>query len=61
MMAFYDLATHAVESSGNQITWAKIRDTMGDMMYKLTSMKFEVGVLLMFSVGYSFMHYYFSF
>ncbi|KAI9209714.1 ATP synthase alpha/beta family, nucleotide-binding domain-containing protein [Polychytrium aggregatum] len=41
MMAFYDHATHTVEASSNQVTWAKIRDSMGDIIYKLTSMKFE--------------------
>ena len=43
MMAFHDHATHTVEASSGQITWAKIREEMGDIMYKLTSMKFEVG------------------
>lgn len=41
MIGFYDHATHAVESSNNQITWAKIRESMGDIIYKLSSMKFE--------------------
>ncbi|CEP15485.1 hypothetical protein [Parasitella parasitica] len=41
MIGFYDKATHAVESSNNQITWAKIRESMGDILYKLASMKFE--------------------
>ncbi|KAG2230673.1 hypothetical protein INT48_008014 [Thamnidium elegans] len=41
MIGFYDQATHAVESSNNQITWAKIRESMGDVIYKLSSMKFE--------------------
>lgn len=41
MMLFYDLATHAVEASGNTLTWAKIRDSVGDLVYKLSSMKFE--------------------
>ncbi|GAA5812100.1 hypothetical protein MFLAVUS_005550 [Mucor flavus] len=40
MIGFYDQATHAVESN-NQITWAKIRESMGDVIYKLSSMKFE--------------------
>jgi len=45
MMAFYDMARHAVEStaqSDNKITWAIIRDNMGDILYKLSSMKFKV-------------------
>lgn len=41
-IAFHEQAVHAVEVSSNQITWAKIRDNMGDLLYKLTSMKFEV-------------------
>ncbi|KAG1468637.1 hypothetical protein G6F56_003718 [Rhizopus delemar] len=41
MIGFYDQATHAVESSNNQITWSKIRESMGDLIYKLSSMKFE--------------------
>jgi V-type H+-transporting ATPase subunit A len=45
MIAFYDMARHAVEStaqSDNKITWAIIRDNMGDILYKLSSMKFKV-------------------
>lgn len=45
MMTFFDLARHAVEStaqSDNKITWATIRDHMGDVLYKLSSMKFKV-------------------
>ena len=48
MMAFFDLARHAVEStaqSDNKITWATIRDHLGDVLYKLSSMKFKVGRL----------------
>lgn len=45
MMAFHDHATHAVEVSGaggaGSVTWTKIKESMGDLMYKLTSMKFE--------------------
>ncbi|KAI9356300.1 ATP synthase alpha/beta family, nucleotide-binding domain-containing protein [Zopfochytrium polystomum] len=41
LMGFYDQATHAVEASSNQITWNKIRDQMGDILHKLSSMKFE--------------------
>ncbi|KAJ2702729.1 H(+)-transporting V1 sector ATPase subunit A [Coemansia sp. IMI 209128] len=41
MIGFYKLSRHAVESTSGQITWAKIRDTMGDMIYRLSSMKFE--------------------
>jgi len=41
MIAFYEHATHTVEASSGTITWAKMREDLGDMMYKLTSMKFE--------------------
>ncbi|KAJ3192394.1 hypothetical protein HK101_006631 [Irineochytrium annulatum] len=41
MMAFYDFAVHTVEASSNQITWAKIRESLSDTLYKLSSMKFE--------------------
>jgi len=41
MIGFYNHATHAVESTSNQITWAKIRDSMADIIYRLSSMKFE--------------------
>ncbi len=47
-IAFYDFARHAVEStaqSENKITWAIIRDHLGDIMYQLSSMKFKVGFL----------------
>lgn len=42
MVYFYEQSLHVVEASSGTITWAKIRENMGDMMYKLTSMKFEV-------------------
>lgn len=38
---FYDQAGHAVEVSSSQVTWSRIRESMSDLMYKLTSMKFE--------------------
>jgi V-type H+-transporting ATPase subunit A len=44
MIAFYDLARHAVEAtaqSDNKVTWNIIRDHMGDLMYELSSMKFK--------------------
>ncbi|KAJ3323913.1 hypothetical protein HDV06_000889 [Boothiomyces sp. JEL0866] len=41
MVYFYEQALHAVEASSGMITWAKIREQLGDLMYKLTSMKFE--------------------
>ncbi|XP_074652427.1 V-type proton ATPase catalytic subunit A-like isoform X2 [Tubulanus polymorphus] len=44
MITFYDSARHAVETtaqSDNKITWAIIRDSLSNIMYKLTSMKFS--------------------
>ncbi|CAG8499460.1 11145_t:CDS:10 [Paraglomus occultum] len=41
MIGFYTAATNAVEVTNNEITWAKIKDSMGELLYKLTSMKFE--------------------
>lgn len=49
MIAFYDMARHAVEATAqaeNKITWAIIREQLGDIMYKLSSMKFKVIVEL---------------
>jgi hypothetical protein len=48
MMAFFDLARHAVEvtaQSDNKVTWATIRDHLGDVLYKLSSMKFKVNIM----------------
>ena len=50
IIGFYDMARHAVEStaqSDNKITWANIRDHMGDGMYKLSSMKFKVSNVIL--------------
>ncbi|KAJ3103944.1 H(+)-transporting V1 sector ATPase subunit A [Phlyctochytrium planicorne] len=41
LVTFYDLATHTVEASSNQITWNKMRESLSDLLYKLSSMKFE--------------------
>ncbi|GAB1603245.1 V-type proton ATPase catalytic subunit A [Argonauta hians] len=44
IISFYDLARHAVEStaqSEKKITWGIIREQLGDIMYKLSSMKFK--------------------
>jgi len=49
MMMFYDLARHAVETtaqSEHKVTWAIIRERLGDVMYKLSSMKFKVCFLV---------------
>ncbi|KAF9433218.1 H(+)-transporting V1 sector ATPase subunit A [Entomortierella beljakovae] len=40
MLYFYDQAVYSVEASQNG-TWAKIKDSLGDLLYKLSSMKFE--------------------
>lgn len=45
IIAFYDMSRHAVEStaqSENKITWGVIRDSMGQILYQLSSMKFKV-------------------
>lgn len=45
MIGFYDMARHAVETtaqSENKITWNVIRDSMGNILYQLSSMKFKV-------------------
>jgi V-type H+-transporting ATPase subunit A len=41
---FYNLSQKAVESSGEdkKVTWVIIKQNMGDLLYKLTSMKFQV-------------------
>ncbi len=55
MISFYDLAKHAVEStaqSENRITWAIIREALGDVMYQLTSMKFKVSLTLIPNLSY---------
>nr|AAB71659.1 V-ATPase A-subunit [Aedes aegypti] len=44
MIGFYDMARHAVETtaqSENKITWNVIRDSMGNILYQLSSMKFK--------------------
>lgn len=45
IVGFYDMAQHAVEStahSDNKITWAIIKENMGEILYSLSSMKFKV-------------------
>ncbi|XP_039249470.1 V-type proton ATPase catalytic subunit A-like [Styela clava] len=44
IIAFYEMARHSVEStaqSDNKITWTVIRESLGDVMYRLSSMKFK--------------------
>lgn len=48
MISFYDMARRAVETtaqSDNKITWSIIREHMGEILYKLSSMKFKVYLL----------------
>lgn len=43
------MARHVVEStaqSENKITWSVIRDSMGNILYQLSSMKFKVNTYL---------------
>lgn len=52
MIAFFDMSRHAVEStaqSENKITWSVIKDSMGSILYQLSSMKFKVCVILLCS------------
>jgi hypothetical protein len=45
MIAFYDLARHAVETtaqSEKKITWNDIRTNLGEIIHQLSSMKFKV-------------------
>ena len=44
MIGFYEMARHAVEStaqSDNKVTWNTIRESMGPIIYQLSSMKFK--------------------
>ncbi|XP_063213593.1 V-type proton ATPase catalytic subunit A-like [Chroicocephalus ridibundus] len=44
MVTFYELARHAVEATGpgeRRVTWATIRENLGDILYKLSAMKFK--------------------
>uniref|UniRef100_A0AAQ4PKZ0 H(+)-transporting two-sector ATPase n=1 Tax=Gasterosteus aculeatus aculeatus TaxID=481459 RepID=A0AAQ4PKZ0_GASAC len=44
MISFYDMARHAVETtaqSDNKITWAMIKEHMGEILYRISSMKFK--------------------
>jgi V-type H+-transporting ATPase subunit A len=49
IVAFYDMARHAVEAQGSserRVTWNMIREAMGsNVMYQLSSMKFKDPVL----------------
>lgn len=39
---FYDLAIHAVSSSNGTLSWSTIKESMSDVLHRLSSMKFEV-------------------
>ncbi|XP_061872172.1 V-type proton ATPase catalytic subunit A-like [Colius striatus] len=44
MITFYELARHAVEATApgeHRVTWATIRESLGDILYKLSAMKFK--------------------
>jgi len=44
MIGFYEMARHAVETtaqSDNRVTWTTIRESMGPILYQLSSMKFK--------------------
>jgi len=44
MIGIYEMARHAVEStaqSDNKVTWGTIRESMGQILYQLSSMKFK--------------------
>jgi V-type H+-transporting ATPase subunit A len=47
LIGFYEMARHAVETtaqSDNKVTFAIIKEQMGDLMYKLSNMKFKVSI-----------------
>lgn len=41
IILFYEQALHVVQASDGAVSWAKIKDVAGDLVYRLTSMKFE--------------------
>lgn len=56
MIAFYDMARRAVETtaqSDNKITWSIIRENMSEILYRLTSMKFKVCLFVGLHTGVS--------
>jgi V-type H+-transporting ATPase subunit A len=61
MIAFYDLARHAVETtaqSEKKITWNDIRTNLGDILHQLSSTKFKVKSIVRNSDS---LFYYFKF
>lgn len=47
IVTFYELARHAVEATGSgerRVTWATIRENLGDILHRLSAMKFMVGI-----------------
>ena len=56
IVAFFNMAQQAVEhtsQSDNRITWATIKDNMGDIIHQLTRMKFLVGMNMYIHSSYS--------
>lgn len=64
IVAFYDAARHSVEAtaqSDNKITWAVIKENMGQIIYQLSSMKFKVSLTYgngLFYFDYSFYRFF---
>lgn len=53
MIGFYNMAKQVVErtaQSDNKITWATIKEQLGDSIHHLTRMKFQVRVIKMVTV-----------
>ena len=52
IVAFFNMAQQAVEhtsQSDNKITWATIKDNLGDIIHQLTRMKFIVSLSIQYS------------
>ena len=41
IILFHELATHAVDGGVAGMTWGRVREACGDLLYRLTSQKFE--------------------
>jgi len=41
MIGFYNHALHAIEVSNGSMTWSKIQESMSDILYELSRMKFQ--------------------
>lgn len=42
MIGYYNLSQQAIASSNGEITWNKIKESTGEIMHQLSSMKFQV-------------------